>query len=120
MSDLWWVGLWILHTLQTITSTRFDEFVIWVSDMVTPWFLGYPWYRWGDVDTVLNVLAERNPDFRIVFRGDFDSFRSSVEGRHDDVRSLVNRHLPLVSSKGLVKFERVPHVENLFRSLGIS
>jgi len=120
MTDLWRVGPWILQTLRTITSTRFNELVIWVSDVWIPWFLGYPLLsddRWGGVDALLNALAECNPDFRVVFRGDLDSFHCS-KGHNDDAGSLVEAHLPLFSSKGLVKFEQVPRVENGVRKLG--
>jgi len=114
MSDLWRVGPWILQTLRTIPSTRFNELVIWVSDVLIPGFLGYPLSsedRWGGVDMFLNALAERNPDFRVVFRGDLNSFRCR-EGQNYDAGSLVSACLPLISSKDSVKFEQVPHVEN--------
>ena len=69
---------------------------------------------WKAVDELLNILAERNPDFRVVFKGDFDSFRCGIRGKHDTIRWLLETHLPLVSSKGLVKFEQVLHEENRF------
>jgi len=96
--------------------------VIWILDVTYPWFLRYPLLNddgWGVLDVLLSALAERNPDFRVVFRGDFDLFRCSIGGELDKVGSLVKCHLPLVSSKGLVKFEQVPHVENRFRKSGI-
>jgi len=122
LSNLWQVGGWILRTLRTVTSAPFNEFVIWILDEEYPWSLRYPLLSdnsWGSVDVLLNELAEHNPDFRVVFRGDFDSFRCSIGGEHDEVGSLVKSHLPLVSSKCLVKFEQVRHVENRFRKSGI-
>ena len=122
LSTVWKVSRWILQTLRTVTSTQFNEFVIWILDVTYPWFLRYPLLSddsWGTLDVLLSALAERNPDFRVVFRGDFDSFRCSIGGEHDKVGSLVKRHLPLFSSKGLVKFEQVSHVENRFRKSGI-
>ena len=74
---------------------------------------------WKPVDALLNTLAERNPKLRVVFWGDFDSFRYGIRGEHDTIRWLMEDHLPLVSSKGLVKFERVPHAQNRFRKSGI-
>ena len=121
MSDLWWVGPWLLRTLRTIPSTRFNELVIEVSDVWVPWFLKYPLSSddsWGGVDAFLNALAERSPDFRVVFRGDINSFRYR-EGQNYDADSIVKAHLPLFSSKGLVKFEQVPHVENRVWKLGV-
>jgi len=104
-----------------ITSTRFDEFVIWILDGAHLWSQQYPPsdVGWEDVDALLNILAERNPDFRVVFRGDFDSFRYGMEGENGTVRRLINDYLPLVSSKGLVGFEPVRQVENRFWKSGI-
>jgi len=90
--------------------------------MVYPWILRYRLVGggdWGDVDALLSVLAERNPDFRVVFRGEFDAFGCSIGGERDRVDSVVKDCLPLVSSQGLVIFEQVPHVENRFRKSGI-
>jgi len=70
---------------------------------------------WRAVDALLSNLGERNPKFRVVFKGDLDSFRCGTRGEHDTIRWLIESHLPLVSSKGLVKFEQVRHVENRFR-----
>ena len=121
MLELWEAGPWILQTLRTITSNRFNEFVIWVSDVRIPLFLGYPLLsddRWGGVDALLDVLADRNPDFRVVFRGDINLFHCS-EGHRDDAGTLVEAHLPYFSSRGLVKFEQAPRVEKGARKLGI-
>ena len=69
---------------------------------------------------MLNLLAERNPDFGVVFRGDFYSFRCSTEGEHhgDTTRWRIEGRLPLISSKGLVKFEQVSDTENRSWKLG--
>ena len=75
--------------------------------------------RWKAVDALLNILAERNPKFRAVFKGDFDSFRYGIRGEHDTIRWLIEDHLPFASSKGLVKFARVLHGENRFWKSGI-
>ena len=92
---------WIHRTLQTITSPLFNEFVIWLPDQVIPW---HPMRGdgWKVVDGLLNVLAERNPDFRVVFKGCFYSF---FQGNLDGVRSFITSYLPLISSNRLVKFE---------------
>ena len=95
---------WVYQTLQTITSPLFNEFVIWL--------LGWEVPRtpvnddgWGAVETLLNVLTERNPGFRIVFVG------------HGDW-SLIASYLPLAWSKGLVQF-CFPHAENRFKKYGV-
>ena len=121
LSNLWQIHGWIYKTLRTITAAPFNEFVVWILNLVYPWSLRYTMSDdgWRAVDALLNVLAERNPDFRVVFRGDFDSFRYGVRGVHDTIRWLIEDHLPLVSSKGLVRFEQVPHTENRFWKSGI-
>jgi len=111
-----------LHqTLQTITSAPFKEFVVWILNTARPWSLRHPMSAdgWGTMDASLNILGERNPKFRVVFKGDFDSFRCGTRGEHDTIRWLIESHLPLVSSKGLVKFEQVRHAENRFWRSGI-
>ena len=92
---------WIHRTLQTITSPLFNEFVIWLPDQVIPW---HPMRGdgWKVVDALLNVLAERNPNFRVVFKGCFYSF---FQGDSDGVRSFITSYLPLISLNRLVKFE---------------
>lgn len=72
---------------------------------------------WGAVDELLNLLAERNPNFRVVFKGDFCR-NVGGDPNIDEIRSIIEVLFPLVSSKGLVKFERVSHVENRFWKLG--
>ena len=119
---LWELGGWILRSLRTITSTLFEEFVIWIVDTVYPCTSRYRRLssdNWKNVDALLSILAERNPDFRVVFRGDFDAFGCSIGGRHDRVGLVVRDCLPLVLSKGLVRFEQVPHAENRFRKSGV-
>ena len=102
---------WIDRTLRTITSPEFNEFVIRGL---------YRWETWNPriadgweaVDAVLSVLAERNPDFRVVFRTVFPGSPDNNQPVCDVVRRFVAGHLPLVSSKGLVKFEHVCGAEN--------
>ena len=86
-----------------------------------PWSLQWPSSDngWNAVDELLNVLAERNPDFRVMIRGDFYSFRYGIRGEHDTIRWLIEDRLPLISSKGLVKFEQVVDAENRFRKSGV-
>ena len=71
------------------------------------------------MDALLTILGERNPKFRVVFKGDFDSFCYATRGEYDTIRWLIESHLPFVSSKGLVRFEQARHVENRFWKLGI-
>ena len=121
LSSLWQIHQWIHQTLQTITSAPFKEFVVWTLNTVHPWSLRHPMSvdGWGAVDALLSILGERNPKFRVVFKGDFDSFRCGIRGEHDTVRWLIESHLPFGSSKGLVKFEQVRDVENRFRRSAI-
>jgi len=86
---------------------------------------GMPWdqtpmnpARWGAMDASLVSLSERNPDFRIVLRGDSPSFYYGTWRDCHGVPSFAVSYLPLASSKGFVKFERVPHSENRFRKAG--
>ena len=59
---------------------------------------------WKVVDLILEVLAERNPDFRVVIMksGDWSSIAS---------------YLPFATSNGLIIFAS-PVVENPFSGLG--
>jgi len=63
--------------------------------------------RWVGVDVLLNTMAERNPDFRVVFRGCFYSFLFGIEaqGRSTGMRAHIESYLPLGVSNGLVTFE---------------
>ena len=90
--------------------------MVWILRIFYPWSQTYPFYDadWEAVDALLNVLAGRNSDLRVVFRGDFDSFRYGSRGEHYTVRWLMEARLPLVSSKGLVRFEQVPDAENQY------
>ena len=89
----------------------FNEFVIWFLHMTHSWGLPYSMTAegWKEVDASLNVLAERNPDFRVVFKGDYDVIRGLIE----------EDYLPVASSKGFVVFDRAPKVENRFLKLGV-
>jgi len=102
---------WVYLTLRTITSPVFNEFVIWI--------LGGDYKRgprsihsWKVVEPLLRTLAQRNPDFRVVFKGDRLSFLYNSWGIYDRVCSFVRIYLPVVLSNGFVKFEYVPHVDN--------
>ena len=111
---------WVHRTLRTITSPLFNEFVFWILSTTFLWNPSYPISaetvdRWKAVDALLNALAERSPDFRVVVRGDSSSTQChGTENDHGAVRWFTENYLPLISSKGLVKFEYVPHVENRF------
>lgn len=127
LSNLWRAHGWVHETVRTIRSPLFNEFVIWI--------LGASWSPrfqqsvegWKAVDELLGLLAERNPDFRVVFRGEFRSFHYNSNGAGSDIdvqdginiRSIIDDQFPLVSSKSLVKFERVVCVENRFWKLGV-
>ena len=102
---------WIDRTLRTITSPTFNEFVIRGLYGWSPWSPKIT-DGWGAVDAALSVLAERNPDFRVVFRTVFSGAPNNIQPVRGVVRRFVAGHLPLVSSMGLVKFEHVGGVEN--------
>ena len=68
---------------------------------------------WKAVDASLNVLARRNPDFRVVFRGDF-------AGGFDAIRQRVESdYLPLASQGGFLEFERVSNAKNRLLRSGV-
>jgi hypothetical protein len=56
---------------------------------------------WRDVDAYLPVLAKSLPSLRVVFRVGFE------DDEGDDVRKIVEEHLPLASNKGIVRIERI-------------
>ena len=92
---------WIYRTLQTITSPEFNEFVVCVLGAKSP--RGWMDHGgWNTVDALLDVLAERNPDFRVVF----------VVARPGDWMSMPS-YMPLIRSRGSIKFSS-PRVENRF------
>ena len=101
LTSLWQIHGWIHRTLQTITSPTFKELVIWLPDEVIPWN-PTKGDGWKAVDESLNVLAKRNPNFRVVFKGCFYSF---FNGDLDGVRSFIMSYLPLFSLNHFVKFE---------------
>jgi len=110
---------WICLTLRTITSPAFKEFMVWLPNEGISWDrMPMNSDRWGVVDASLVLLSERNPDFRIVLRGDSPSSRYGTWRKYNGAPSFAVSYLPLVSSKGLVKFERVPHSENRFGKPG--
>jgi len=65
------------------------------------------------VDASFDALVERNPGFSVVLRGDFSLCCCGI-GDDSTIRGFVESYLSLVSSKRLVKFEHVPHLENPF------
>jgi len=81
---------WIYQTLQTITSPLFNEFVIWLLGSEVPWSLMNS-NGWNVVDALLVALAERNPGFKVVFRGNGDEL-------------FIGSYLPLIWAKGLMQF----------------
>ena len=94
----------------------FNEFTLSILS-IPLWNLSSPisTYDWEAIDASLITLAERNPDFRVVLRGNSTTRRySGIENDLYALRWFAERYLPLVSSKGLVKFEFVPTVENQF------
>ena len=102
---------WIHQTLRTITSPLFNEFVIWILHMTYRWDLLSAMNAdgWNVLDASLGALAERNPDFRVVFRGDCTLFRCGLSPVHDRTHSFFEKFLPVVASKDFAKFECVPH-----------
>jgi len=105
---------WVHQTLRTITSPVFNELVIWFLHMTHSWNLLNMMSvdGWKAVDASLNTLAGRNPDFRVVFRGDFEGDYGVIH------QSIESNYLPLASLKGFVKFEQVLNVEDrLFNSI---
>ena len=68
---------------------------------------------WKTVDTLLNVLAGRNPGFRVVFRGDF------AEDYHAIRQHIESNYLPLASLGGFVEFEQISNVKNRLLKSGI-
>ena len=109
---------WIYRMLRSITSPRFNEFVIWVTNESVPLDLARA-DGWKVMDTaLLSALAERNPDFRVVFRVGFPSTYGGQLSAYPGTSLFVANYLPLTSAKGLVKIEHVPRVENRFVKLG--
>jgi len=76
---------------------------------------------WKAVDASLNVLAGRNPTFGVVFKGNFNgAFVGAFGGAFGAIRRHIEGDcLPIVSLKGLVKFELIPNAENRFQKLGV-
>jgi len=61
--------------------------------------------RWGTVDALLVALSDRNPDFRIILRGNYPSPFYGTWRTYNGVPSFVVNYFPFVSSKGVVRFE---------------
>ena len=104
MNEILLVSGWIHGALRTITSPFFNEFAIFCLGVSIPWsprnFDG-----WKAIDVLLDGLANRNPDFRVVFIGSGDW-------------SFITSNLPLVRSRGLLRFQH-PHEENRFEKSGV-
>ena len=67
------------------------------------------------MESLFDALAERNPDFRVVLRGDPTLFLYyGYWGSWGVARPFFESYLPVVLAKGLAKFEYVPLVENPF------
>ena len=82
--------------LRTITSPVLNEFVIrgtYGSVLRKP----RTTTGWDAVDALLSVMAERNPDFRVVFRVVPPQPPGDAQPTYGDVRSLATHHLPLIS-----------------------
>jgi len=103
MNDISLADGWICEALRTITSPLFNEFVIWFLGGGTPW---NPMNinGWKALDAMLDVLAKRNPDFRVVF----------IDGDW----SFIASYLPLARSRGLLRFQ-YSREENRFKKLGV-
>ena len=103
---------WVFWTLRSIVSSpAFNEFVIWVRSG------DYEGRQvdingWKTVESSLCALAESNPDFRVVFKGDPPSFLYAPWGIYDRARLFFETHLPAVLSKGFARIEYVPRVDN--------
>ena len=93
----------------------FNEFALSIL-AVSPWNLSSPigTENWEAIDASLIALAERNPDFRVVLRGNSTTRGPGVGNDRDALRRFAEGYLPLVMSRGLVKFEQVATVENRF------
>jgi len=96
---------WVYRTFQTISSPAFNKFVVWLLDATTPWTQTNH-DAWKPVDTLLCVLAERNPDFRVEF----------IVTRPGGW-TFMGSYLPLARSAGLIDFSS-PRVENRFKKWG--
>lgn len=108
---------WVHSTLRMITSPVFSEFVIWVLDGDYQHGL-VPTSSWEVVESSLGALAERNPNFRVVFRGARPSFVPSFRSACcDRARSFFEAYLPTVLSKGFARFEYIHNRHNPVRKL---
>ena len=99
---------WVHQTLWAINSPVFNEFVIWLLDAKIPW-TQMNRDGWRGVDALVYSMAKRNPEFRVVVKGDFSSFRDSASSNPDSVRSFITSFMPLVSSNRWAKFEYAPY-----------
>jgi len=101
---------WVYWTLRSITSPAFNEFVIWVQGEQydqTPRYIN----GWEGVGSSLGALADQNPDFRVVFRGNCPSFLCDPWRAYGGARLFFEIYMPAVLSKGFAKFDYVPRID---------
>jgi len=82
----------------------------------------HPWrpvdtLGWAPVVSSLNALAKRNPNFRVVLRGEFPLIYGTWCDR-DGAHSFSRSHFPIIPPKSFVTYEYVPHVENRVLGFG--
>jgi len=116
LTNLPLVHEWVHRTLRTITSPTFCEFVICVLKGVYPSHQ-VSTHGWMDAGLSLDTLAARNPDFRVVVRGEFPPFIYGPWSDYDGPGSFFESYMPVVSLKDFVNYEYVPHVEDRLRGL---
>lgn len=102
---------WVHRTLRTIASPAFSEFVIWVMKGVYPWRSESSSLGWAAVESSLDALAECNPDFRVLLRGELPLIHGTWCGS-DGTHSFFQSYLPIIPPKSFVKYESVSNVEN--------
>ena len=112
--DISLVHRWIYQTLQTITSPVFNEFVFWMLD--TGSLMGQMDRNgWTAVNGLLVTIAQRNPNFRVVFKGSYWSFMDGLL-TDDGARAFLSEYL-LITLLSWVRFEFVVRKQNRFGKL---
>ena len=74
--------------------------------------------RLDDTGLSLDALVGRNPDFRVVVRGEFPPFIYGPWADYDGPHSFFENYMPAVASKSFVNYEYIPQVENRIWGLG--
>ena len=115
LQDISLVDGYIYRTLRTITSPVFNEFVFWMLDTGSPMSL-LDRDGWAALDVLLKSIAERNPNFRVVFKGGYYSFMDGVLS-DDGARTFLSRYFPFASSSRWGRFEFVGRSKNRFGKL---